>query len=188
MIFLWRKPPTTAAFFQDAEALIKEARQRQKKRRVMLAGASVALVGTLLGLVVSGGGAGRGAIETPGGPNVPATNSSPNQLLANTGRPFATGEFEQIAGIDLWAVSAGRIYRSNNAGSRWFDITPPNFLPNSGLAGFAALNSNDLWFGVNSETSNPTVLVDRSINGGRSWQSGGCKDVPARTVHFPFLS
>lgn len=101
------------------------------------------------------------------------------------GGAFISGEFQPITGTQLWATSGGRVWRSDDGGGRWSDITPPHF---SGLIGFTSFGSDDLWFGL---VNGPEATVDHSRDGGRSWASsrlGGCGHPTCELMSLSFAT
>jgi len=104
------------------------------------------------------------------------------------GGAFISGEFGVVSRSVLWALGPGAIYRSDDAGQRWTDITPPKF--SGRLAASASLGTSNLWFGTSS-ASGEVITVYHSGDGGRTWSSGalrGCRRLTCTWLSLSFVS
>jgi len=182
------RPRPAPPFPDDVQVLVREARrlQRRRWRRVGLA-VLVAAAAAVTGVVVSGRRgppprqrAGRSVSRPPGssrGRNGPATVA-----------PTAVAGMGRLTASTGWADTCGGLYRTDNDGTGWVDITPPNLRRTScvseHIGSVASFGSSDLWVSaVNVPWLNvsscggcinpPGYAVDYTTDSGATWRSSG---------------
>jgi photosystem II stability/assembly factor-like uncharacterized protein len=109
---------------------------------------------------------------------------------------FVALSFSPIVGEDLWAGNGLAIYRSNDGGRRWTNITPSNLIgddPTVRLTGFGSYGSSRLWFSATqAENVTPQHLrgfaIEHSANGGRNWSWTGVPSCSSCSMSFSFVS
>ncbi len=179
-------PPGTGPPGDDAAALFREARRRRRRRwSAAVGGLVLALVATLIGLEVSGGGPGRPPqkASTGGSPRVQA-GPGPNADAGLAG--FIPPAVEVMGQADtqlVWAAGISGLYITSDGGAQWRTVTPPN-LANEYVAErvitMEAVGQNDLWlvlydvpglvpYSESQDGSDRGEGIDRSTDGGRTW-------------------
>jgi photosystem II stability/assembly factor-like uncharacterized protein len=104
--------------------------------------------------------------------------------------------FSPIVGEELWAGNGGAIYRSDDGGIRWRNITPTNLVgddPTARLTGFTSYGASQLWFSA-TEAENVTSLhlrgfaIEHSANGGLTWSWTGVPTCSTCSMSLSFVS
>ena len=104
--------------------------------------------------------------------------------------------FSPIAGEDLWAGNGGTIYRSDDGGLRWTNITPANLVgddPAVRRTGFTSYGGSQLWFFA-TEAGNVSAqhlrgfAIGHSADGGRTWTWTGVPTCSGCSMSLSFVS
>jgi photosystem II stability/assembly factor-like uncharacterized protein len=170
----------------ETEALFKEARRRRRRRwTIAVVCLVVALVATLVGLEVSGGGSSEppGKASTGGAARVHAGPGSDSSAGLAGFTPPAVEVMGQADNQLVWAAGINGLYVTSDGGASWRTVTPPN-LANQSVAQrvitMEAVGDNDLWlvlydvpglvpYGESQDGSDRGEGIDRSTDGGRTW-------------------
>jgi hypothetical protein len=91
-------------------------------------------------------------------PAAGAISSSPVSHSSSYSDDLVTLSFSPIAGEDLWAGNGLAVYRSDDGGIRWTNITPTNLVgddPAVRFTGFTSYGGSQLWFSA-TEAENVT--------------------------------
>jgi photosystem II stability/assembly factor-like uncharacterized protein len=196
------RPPSLPPSRQpDPDALIKEARDRQRRRRRRM-------IGLVLALLAAGGAVGYG-IDRGGGNSSPtgakpgASPSSPSaprqreQQLAQAARKTTIGDAALIAPGVGWAINGNALWLTINNGTKWRRITPPDLRGQDVIARAVDVHFIDAKHGWVSAELNGTRIVKGSLryggilitsDGGNSWHLvtlPGCYH--CANSHFSFL-
>jgi len=108
---------------------------------------------------------------------------------------FAALAFDMFAGSDVWAGNGLGIWRTDDNGGHWYEITPANLVgddPAVRLTGFGWSGSEHLWFSA-SEAGDVTgqglrgFAIERSVDGGRTWRWTALPSCTACSMSFSFL-
>jgi photosystem II stability/assembly factor-like uncharacterized protein len=155
----------------DLEVLFKEAKQRERRRRLFVVGVIVIVLGGAgIGYVASRGAAppSHQAVRTPAdGPTTPAANGvgpGPAPAGALNIRPAGPGEgfVENFSGV----------YRTVDDGVTWQTMTPSLLSSNpvlfSHVLGVTSYGTDRVWLLVSADAGFGTQLV-YTWNGGSSW-------------------
>jgi|SRR5579884_365659 len=177
-----RPPSPRPALLPDPDALIKEARDRQRRRRRM--------IGLVLALLVAGGAIGYG-VDRGGGNSAPtgakpgASPSSPStprqreQQLARAAAKTAIGDAALIAPGVGWAMNGNALWLTTNDGTSWRRITPPGLRGEDVIGRVVDVDFIDAKHGWVSAELNGTRSVNGSLryggisitgDGGKSWR------------------
>jgi hypothetical protein len=120
-------------------------------------------------------------------PAAGATGSSAASHSNSYSDDLVTLSFSPIVGEDLWAGNGAAVYRSDDGGIRWTNITPTNLVgddPAVRFTGFTSYGGSQLWFSA-TEAENVTpqhlrgFAIEHSADGGRTWSWTGvpsCSD------------
>jgi hypothetical protein len=109
---------------------------------------------------------------------------------------LVTLSFSPIEGEDLGAGNGLAVYRSDDGGIRWTDITPTNLVgddPTVRFTGFTAYGGSQLWFSA-TEAENVTpqhlrgVAIEHSADGGRTWSWTGVTSCSGCSMSLSFVS
>ena len=109
---------------------------------------------------------------------------------------FAALAFDMFAGSDVWAGNGLGIWRTDDNGKHWDDITPANLVgddPAVRLTGFGWSGRQHLWFSA-SEAGDVTkqglrgFAIERSGDGGRTWYWTALPSCAGCSISFSFLS
>jgi len=177
------RPPSLPPSRQpDPDALIKEARDRQRRRRRM--------IGFVLALLIAAGAIGYG-IDRGGGsssptgakpgasPSSPSTPRQRQQQLAQAAAKTAIGDAALIAPGAGWAMNGNALWLTTNDGKDWRRITPPGLRGQDVIARAVDVYFIDAKHGWVSAELNGSRSVNGSLryggisitsDGGRSWR------------------
>lgn len=180
-------PPLAPPASDELEALIREARVRQRRRRLAVAAALVA-AGVAAGAgVVVGGGAGT-ARRTGAGP--PAAVASSERRIEQVARRTFITEAGISGGVG-WAMNGLGLWVTGDGGRSWITSTPRH-VRNIGDAiarieqiqfvdrEHGWLTATDVFGGFKLPPRAPSLRhmeVDRTTDGGRTWRASvppGC--------------
>lgn len=98
-------------------------------------------------------------------------------------------------GGDVWAGNGGRIWRTDDEGVHWHDITPSNLVGDDAtvrLTGFGSFGSDDLWLSA-TEAGDVTdqglrgFAIERSDDGGQVWHWTALPSCSACAMSFSFV-
>ncbi|HEX4162643.1 MAG TPA: sialidase family protein [Acidimicrobiales bacterium] len=170
----------------EAEPLVKEARQRQRRRWTVVVGTvmlAIALV--LAGLLISAHGSdGRSA---GGSHRTPAARAATQPQRGNgvpTRAPYPPAQSMGLADASLsWATTGDSLVISSDDGSTWKSVTPSNvtgMTVSEHITALDAVGTADLWavlddvpglvpYGQSAAGSDRGQGIDRSTDGGRTW-------------------
>ena len=171
----------------DLEALIREARQRARRRRLLYLAAALA-VGLALGIELGGGAGGRHAAPArPARP--PASGAQELQRIESVARRATIGEAGLVAPRVGWAMNGLGLWWTQDGGRKWRTITPPPILATGDVVArvvdIAFVDPLHGWISA-SDIRSSVVLADGSVrhleierttDGGRTWRSSippGC--------------
>ena len=143
-------------------------------------------------LAAFAGGAGYYATTPAAG----ATGSSAVRHSNSYSDDLVTLSFSPIEGEDLGAGNGLAVYRSDDGGIRWTDITPTNLVgddPTVRFTGFTAYGGSQLWFSA-TEAENVTpqhlrgFAIEHSADGGRTWSWTGVPSCSGCSMSLSFVS
>jgi photosystem II stability/assembly factor-like uncharacterized protein len=117
-------------------------------------------------------------------------------VVAQEPNAFAALAFATFDGGDVWAGNGGGIWRTNDDGAHWYDITPSNLMGDDAavrLTGFGWFGSEDLWFsateaGDTTEQGLRGFAIERSDDGGRVWHWTALPTCSACAMSFSFVN
>jgi photosystem II stability/assembly factor-like uncharacterized protein len=125
-----------------------------------------------------------------------AVGFSTVRLSTNYSNDLVALSFSPIVGEELWAGNGVAIYRSDDGGIRWTNITPTNLVgddPTVRLTGFTSYGASQLWFSA-TEAENVTsqhlrgFAIEHSANGGRTWSWTGVPTCSSCSMSLSFVS
>jgi len=170
----------------EAEALFKEARQRQRRRRAWLAAVVVLAIALIAaGLLLAGRGSNQGSPRTTHPtvrPPVPARPRPNNGAVAAS--EYVPVQTMGLAGSQLaWAANGTNLQVTADGGQTWRSVTPPNLSAmtvSEHISAVDAVGPEDLWvviedvpglvpFSQSVDGSDRGEGIDRSTDGGRTW-------------------
>ncbi len=108
---------------------------------------------------------------------------------------FAALAFDMFDGSDVWAGNGLGVWRTDDNGKHWYEITPANLVgddPAVRLTGFGWSGSQHLWFSA-GEAGDVTgqglrgFAIERSADGGRTWRWTALPSCTACSMSFSFL-
>ena len=108
---------------------------------------------------------------------------------------FAALAFDMFDSADVWAGNGLGIWRTDDNGGHWYNITPANLVgddPAVRLTGFGWSGGEHLWFST-SEAGDVSgqglrgFAIERSADGGRTWRWTALPSCTACSVSFSFL-
>jgi len=129
-------------------------------------------------------------------PAAGAMGSSPVRTSNSYSQDLVALSFSPIAGEDLWAGNGLAVYRSDDGGIRWTNITPTNLVgddPTVRFTGFTSYGGSQLWFSA-TEAENVTAqhlrgfAIEHSANGGRTWTWTGVPSCSGCSMSLSFVS
>jgi photosystem II stability/assembly factor-like uncharacterized protein len=117
------------------------------------------------------------------------------EAAPKTPSAFASLAFDMFDGGDVWAGNGAGIWRTDDNGKRWYNITPANLVgddPAVRLTGFGWFGSQHLWFSA-TEAGDVTkqglrgFAIERSSDGGRTWHWTALPSCADCSVSFSFV-
>lgn len=123
----------------------------------------------------------------------PASPGPPERAVT-VPNAFVALAFGMFDGGDIWAGNGGGIWRTNDNGARWHDITPANLVGDDAvvrLTGFGWFGSQDLWFSA-TEAGDVTnqglrgFAIERSSDGGLNWHWTALPSCAGCAMSFSF--
>jgi photosystem II stability/assembly factor-like uncharacterized protein len=129
-------------------------------------------------------------------PAADAIGSSATRLSTSYSDDLVALSFSPIAGEDLWAGNGVAVYRSDDGGIRWTNITPTNLVgddPTVRFTGFTSYGGSQLWFSA-TEAENVTpqhlrsFAIEHSADGGRTWSWTGVPTCSGCSMSLSFVS
>ena len=149
----------------------------------------VALTVVLLGCNSTSGSASRPAPSaSPSNPPAPIVTASPAQTptpTPPTPEPDALLAFRMTSLYVMWAATQHQIFRSNDAGRHWSEITP--YAPAGAPVAFFALDDQAAWFVDPAQGTNAPFDVWRTTNGGRNWAQATATHPPGFVMGMSFI-
>jgi hypothetical protein len=157
------------------EVLFKEARRRRRRRRVLYGlGVLILALAVTVFVGISGPGQPKGPTQHAADPGrltplgaVRASSSAKAAVSADAGLPI--GSLGLIGSGGLWVLNGDGLFISSNDGASWTRTDPPSAGdPLADLIDVDFISSTQGWVVAANETG---VLVDRTSDGGRTWES-----------------
>ncbi len=121
--------------------------------------------------------------------------ASPKILLIDTSTPVANNaavikspsvqSLDMLNELDGWGVTEKQIVRTNDGGSTWFDVTPPELTDEGFTLTTSFLDVDHAWVQVPDVNNIPNAgTLYRTTDGGITWTSNS---VPFSSGHLAFL-
>ncbi len=171
-------PPAAPGELRGRVARIPDARSSASSRPGRHAAPAWAGVGVAAAVVVvlAGGlfALARPAVGPAASPatlgSPPTTATAPAPTPSAAASPVVGPEVDEYGLTDAmhgWAKSGGRLFLTADGGQTWTFVDRPA----DGLVAF--IDEQHGWYGPLRSTVSGPAVVERTIDGGRSWQSGG---------------
>jgi hypothetical protein len=188
-------PPNSAAPAGSVEALIEEARQRARKRRLAYAAIVLAVAAVALAAVFAGGGGHAGSPTTGPAPRTPPSRSAEQHVIERMADHATLVEAGLLARGMGWAMNGLGAWMTLDGGADWHAIAPPHVRSmGDAVARIIQIEFADTRHGWISATDlrvhneDRHGEIDRTTDGGRTWQIGTPHDrLPIAGAQLSFL-